>query len=68
MTKKEPKDGLGFHIKFTIGKKTTYEVQNEGINEFNDTLEEIGLIVEQGKQKSLDRDMEKRVLKKEAKA
>ena len=60
--REEPKDGLGFHFKFKIGKDV-YEVNNEGKKEFEETINEIGLIVEQGRQKRLDKEMEKRVLK-----
>ena len=58
---KEPKDGLGFHIKFKIGKDT-YDINDEGKEAFTNTVNEIGLLVEQGKQKQADKDMEKRVL------
>ena len=64
MSEEEPKDRLGFHIKFKIGKEE-YEINDEGKDAFTNTIEEIGILVEQGKQKKADKDMEKRVLKKE---
>ena len=57
----EPKDGLGFHIKFKLGKDT-YDINDEGKEAFTNTVNEIGLLVEQGKQKQADKEMEKRVL------
>ena len=65
MSEDEPKDGLGFHIKFKIGKEE-YEINDEGKDVFDNTIEEIGLIITQGKQKKADKDMERRVLNEEA--
>lgn len=60
MSDKEPKDGLGFNIKFKIGKEE-YHVTGEGMKKFTDTIEEIELVQEQAHQKAEDKRMLNRV-------
>jgi hypothetical protein len=61
MSEKEPKDGLGFNIKFKIGKEE-YHVTGEGMKKFTDTIDEIELVQQQAHQKAEDKRMLKRVV------
>jgi len=61
MGEKEPKDGLGFDIKFKIGKDK-YHVAGEGKKEFLEVIEEIELVQQQAREKAEEKRMLKRVL------
>jgi len=65
MSEEEPKDGLGFDIKFKIGNEE-YHVTGEGMKNFTETIEEIEVVQEQAHQKAEDKRMLKRVVKEEA--
>jgi len=64
MNQKEPRDGLGFDIKFKIGKDK-YHVSGEGKREFQEVIEEIELVQQQSREKAKDKRMLRRVLKEE---
>ena len=64
MSEREPKDGLGFDIKFKIGKDK-YHVSGEGEREFLEVIEEIELVQQQAREKAEDKRMQRRVLKEE---
>jgi len=65
MSEEEPKDGIGFDIRFKIGKEE-YHVTGEGKKRFTETVQEIQLVQEQARQKAEDKKMLKRVVEEEA--
>jgi len=62
MNQKEPRDGLGFDIKFKIGKDK-YHVSGEGKREFQEVIEEIEVVQHQAREKAEDKKMLKRILR-----